>query len=562
MPPFEEETEKGRTMIRYDLMLDPPSPWADLYVLQQRKERLWAEGGVTKLRSYGIATVAEVDDNYLELPSWNPAFRGTHPYARNDGVVLNRSTRRRVRRETKFEIGHNPLNREYMHAMFRQVDAVTVSTPYLRDLYSKYNSQTFLLRNYLDWDIWQDVQPQYEVERWRRRIGYLGVFKYRQGDLDVLAPWIGRFMSGHPELDFVANSKEVHDYLGVPKAQRLIVPEYHFRPPEGGKYPLGEKTAKLDIGLVPLDLIGLNEGKSHLKGMEYNAAGIPFIASPTESYKDYWCEEGLNGFLAHNKKEWIEKLELLIGNDDFRRKMGRQARVKAKANTIQDHWVQWQNLYLKVLGGEQDRVTRTAIQLGAVQKHPEFAALIEFLQERKLDTIVEIGSARGGTFWAFAQIASEEALLVSIDIPAGSPLDVRGGKDVYGVRNRERLRSYRRAGQKVKLVDANSQLARTRDALKKILDGRQIDFLFIDGDHRYEGVKRDFSLYSPLVAEDGVIGFHDVIVQYDARAKVDRLWSELKRSHRDWYEFISPDQGKWGGIGVIVKEAALVGQTT
>jgi len=41
--------------------------------------------------------------------------------------------------------------------------------------------------------------------------------------------------------------------------------------------------------------------------------------------------------------------------------------------------------------------------------------------------------------------------------------------------------------------------------VKKILAGRQVDFLFIDGDHSYEGVKKDFEMYSSLVRKGGVV---------------------------------------------------------
>jgi predicted O-methyltransferase YrrM len=36
------------------------------------------------------------------------------------------------------------------------------------------------------------------------------------------------------------------------------------------------------------------------------------------------------------------------------------------------------------------------------------------------------------------------------------------------------------------------------------------DFLFIDGDHSYEGCKADWDNYSPMVRAGGLIGFHDV----------------------------------------------------
>jgi len=42
------------------------------------------------------------------------------------------------------------------------------------------------------------------------------------------------------------------------------------------------------------------------------------------------------------------------------------------------------------------------------------------------------------------------------------------------------------------------------------LDNRaEVDFLFIDGDHSFEGVSKDFSFYSRLVRKGGIVGFHD-----------------------------------------------------
>lgn len=38
----------------------------------------------------------------------------------------------------------------------------------------------------------------------------------------------------------------------------------------------------------------------------------------------------------------------------------------------------------------------------------------------------------------------------------------------------------------------------------------RFDLIFIDGDHRYEGVKQDFELYKSLLSERGVILLHDV----------------------------------------------------
>ena len=42
----------------------------------------------------------------------------------------------------------------------------------------------------------------------------------------------------------------------------------------------------------------------------------------------------------------------------------------------------------------------------------------------------------------------------------------------------------------------------------------KIDYLHIDGDHSYEGVKKDFELYSTIMSENGLITIHDTDKYY------------------------------------------------
>ena len=41
--------------------------------------------------------------------------------------------------------------------------------------------------------------------------------------------------------------------------------------------------------------------------------------------------------------------------------------------------------------------------------------------------------------------------------------------------------------------------------------GRKFDFLFVDGDHSYDGVVSDFVAYYPLVRPGGLIALHDIV---------------------------------------------------
>ncbi len=58
---------------------------------------------------------------------------------------------------------------------------------------------------------------------------------------------------------------------------------------------------------------------------------------------------------------------------------------------------------------------------------------------------------------------------------------------------------------------------------------KPIRLLWIDGDHRYEQVKRDFLLWSPHVVEGGIIAMHDTIRKKGPKRV---LWEDIFRCNR------------------------------
>lgn len=174
-----------------------------------------------------------------------------------------------------------------------------------------------------------------------------------------------------------------------------------------------------------------------------------------------------------------------------------------------------------------------------IQVRYEILRLLEILKEKKPKVILEIGTDRGGSLFLFSRIAPTDAHIISVSFG-------------YCPRWRKSLfRSFISENQKFNFIEGDSHSEETLEKVKKVLDGKKIDFLFIDGDHRYEGVKKDFEIYSQLVSDDGIIGFHDIAGYKDVPAdiEVDKFWNEIKNRHK--HEEIVENWGQGCGIGLI-----------
>jgi len=183
----------------------------------------------------------------------------------------------------------------------------------------------------------------------------------------------------------------------------------------------------------------------------------------------------------------------------------------------------------------------------AYQIPEEISQLLQILKERKPKTILEIGTANGGTLFLFSRIASDDATLISIDLPRGR---FGGGYPIWKI---PLYRSFARKNQKIHLIREDSHNQETLEKVKNILNGKKIDFLFIDGDHSYQGVKRDFEMYNPLVKKEGIIVFHDIIPgPIENVGGVPEFWKEIKENNSGYQEIVKDwNQGGYG-IGLLI----------
>jgi cephalosporin hydroxylase len=192
------------------------------------------------------------------------------------------------------------------------------------------------------------------------------------------------------------------------------------------------------------------------------------------------------------------------------------------------------------------RFNYAGITVASWQIASEIAGLLGILEAEPPQTVLEIGTASGGTLFLVTRVALPDALLVSVDLRRGA---FGGGYPAW----RGRLyRSFAREGQRVELVRGDSHVEGTRERIHRLLDGRPLDLLFVDGDHTYEGVARDFADYAPLVRVGGLIAFHDIVPgghgKHGDPGGVPRFWRELKASYPDATELV--EDWEWGSCGI------------
>ena len=146
-----------------------------------------------------------------------------------------------------------------------------------------------------------------------------------------------------------------------------------------------------------------------------------------------------------------------------------------------------------------------------------------------------------------SQTADESAIIISID------------RDFTPAR----LKALPRLGrprQRLTCIAGDSHAAGVYARVASLLGGRRLDFLFIDGDHSYEGVKSDFAIYGGFVRTGGLIGFHDIVPDYKTRfgigtsadsGGVPKFWQELKSQFDDTEEIVDATGQDGYGIGLL-----------
>jgi len=305
--------------------------WADVVVLEMVSDfgalQLYQK---RKAEKKPVAFIFEVDDLMHQISENNPAARGWS----KDSKLAFETT-------------------------MRFCDAITVTTEHLKDYYSVFNKNIYVLPNSLDFGLFgQNVIPNQSNTI---RLGWAGGISHRD-DLKMVVPVIKKILDKYDNVKFVhcgfggrgqndpfdsyTLGDDIFEEIPINRREMAVAST-----PENWPRRLG--TLSFDIGIAPVTNDPWNWAKSNLKFLEYASLKIPTVASGGEGLTkipySYTIKDGEDGYLANSEDEWFNKISKLIEDKKLRKTMGQKAYNKTfNEYNIATNWKLWSDCYKEV----------------------------------------------------------------------------------------------------------------------------------------------------------------------------------------------------------------------
>lgn len=188
--------------------------------------------------------------------------------------------------------------------------------------------------------------------------------------------------------------------------------------------------------------------------------------------------------------------------------------------------------------------------IGLKQLVTELNILFTFMGAPKFENFVELGCWQGATAALFSTFVKPGGRIILVDKLHNSTDHAKAKYVVTVLKDR---------GFDAQLLRQSTEMA--LPFVKREMP--EIDYLHIDADHQYPGVKWDFDNYTPLVKHGGLVQMHDIAMKGWSNPKhefgVHKLWAELKKKMGTYmteiidrsYEEPQPNVTGHVGIGII-----------
>lgn len=282
----------------------------DIIIMQRLMHKGLADH-IAQGKSVGQYIINDLDDWYWGLDPSNNAFKHSHP---------------------KF---NSKENVNYYKSVLSRSSLLTVSTTYLADRVSRFiRADITVIKNKVavdNFSVKQHTVSDVPV------VGWAGSTAHRSGDVETIAGILKPlYKTGAIKLMHVghhAGAPSFASKLGLTDSDVVTTPLVSSH-----DYP---KALTMDIGVVPLRVTPFNQAKSDIKGLEYSAAGIPFVAQSIDAYDELF-ESGI-GRTAKRPHEWAKHLKALC-DPKVREEEGSRNRELVRVRDISIGIQQWSQL--------------------------------------------------------------------------------------------------------------------------------------------------------------------------------------------------------------------------
>lgn len=224
--------------------------------------------------------------------------------------------------------------RQQLEESLRIADAVSVTTPELGEIVSRFNDNVYVLPNCIDLRLLLHERPRPS----RPTFGWT-VSGSHAMDVQDVAGVLGHYLRRHPDVDLHLIGADFRRFISAPNVRH-----------SGWRSELTEYLTGVDfhVGIAPLKYHAFNKGRSDIKALEYAALGIPVIASDFGPYPGSVLH-GETGFLVRHPHEWATYLNLLLHDEPRRELMGLNAKVWASTRTVQGNAWRWELAYRETI---------------------------------------------------------------------------------------------------------------------------------------------------------------------------------------------------------------------
>lgn len=313
--------------------------WADLVILQKQTNQQ-ALPFIQYAKSRGKKIITEVDDDYFNIPVWNPAYK------------------------------HYDGKHQDLINFYKISDAIVVTTPHLSKIVSPHTSKTYVIPNSLDISTLDRLKKMEELEK-NKHTQYLSVDQKKLTLEEAKSRMLGKTVigwGGSPthlrDLEQATDAllkltNENKDTMVVmmacttdtilkkmnPDQILLIKPVPIFL------YPQVLASMPWDIGICPIEDNVFNRSKSNLKFLEFSINGFACVCSNVENYART-ITHGVDGLLSENTtSSWYSNLKKLVDDVDYRKLIAQNGENLVRSKfAMSENYKLWENVYLDILG--------------------------------------------------------------------------------------------------------------------------------------------------------------------------------------------------------------------